>query len=96
VTGLSSFIRTAPKLFYVLAVVDLLKNLLGLAQVFIDGTFQHMDYGAPRLQLFASLLAAIVYAAQWVAYGIFATLLIAIHDAVAQRGTDVPEGEAPE
>ena len=83
-TRLSSFARNAPKLFYVIAGLDLLGNLLPLEQYFVHGSFQNMDYETGiRLQLFAGLLKAVVFAAQWVAYGVFATLLIAIHDRLA-------------
>jgi hypothetical protein len=81
---LSSFARAAPKLFYVLAVVDVLKNAIPFGEFFVNGTFRGMDYGGNiRLQLFAALLSVLVYAAQWVAYGVSATLLIAIYDEVA-------------
>jgi hypothetical protein len=95
--GLSPFIRRAPKLFYVVAVVDLLKNLLPFEQYFVHGRFAGIDYDLDlRLQLFSGLLGAVVYAASWVAYGIFASLLIAIHDRVAAREPAGPDPEAPE
>ncbi|HEY1604429.1 MAG TPA: hypothetical protein VGF77_02405 [Allosphingosinicella sp.] len=96
-TRLSAFIRSAPKLFYVIAAIDLLGNLIPLEQYFARGTFGGIDYDINiRLQLFAGLLKALVYAVQWVAYGIFANLLIAIHDRVATRERDEAEPEAIE
>jgi hypothetical protein len=82
--GLSNFVRNAPKLFYVLAAVDLLKNLLPFVQLYADGRFRGMEYGSSMgLQLLAIGLSAIVYAASWIAYGVVATLLIALYDEVA-------------
>jgi hypothetical protein len=96
-TRLSSFVRNAPKLFYVVAALDLLGNLLPLEQYFVHGTFQNIDYDTSiRLQLFAGLLKACIYAVQWVAYGVFATILIRIHDRLALRGGDEPERETTE
>ncbi|HEX4736739.1 MAG TPA: hypothetical protein VH331_04170 [Allosphingosinicella sp.] len=96
-TRLSGFVRTAPKLFYVIAVVDLLGNLLPLEQYFARGTFGAINSEPEmRLTLFAGLLKAFVYAAQWVAYGIFAALLIGIHDRVALSHRDEAEPESVE
>jgi hypothetical protein len=80
---LSPFIRSAPKLFYVLAAVDFLKNMLPIAQLH----FQHMFEGLEdsmllKLQLFGIILSAIVYAATWIAYGVVSSILIALYDEV--------------
>ena len=81
---LSPFIRITPKLFYVLAAVDFLKNLLPFAQLYADGRFRGMEYESSiGLQLFGIVLAAIVYAAGWIAYGVVSTLLIGLYDEVS-------------
>jgi len=82
-TRLSGFIRGAPKMFYVVAVLDLLKNLMPMVHYVTSGTMLHADYETPmKLQMFAVLLSAIVYAAGWVAYGVVSTILIALYDEV--------------
>ena len=91
---LTPFIRLAPKLFYVIAAVDVLKNCMSFGEFFVGGTFRGINYdGNVKLQLFAALLSAIVYAATWIAYGVFATLLIAIYDEVARLRSQAAEGE---
>jgi len=96
-TRLSGCVRAAPKLFYVIAVIDLLGNLIPLEQYFARGTFGGINSEPEmRLSLFAGLLKAFVYAAQWVAYGVFAALLIGIHDRVALRQRDEAEPELVE
>ena len=93
-TRLSGFVRTAPKLFYVIAVIDLLGNLLPLARLFGHENNVAIDYDfGMRLTLFMGLLKACVFAAQWIAYGVFATLLIALYDevvALRAAAEDVP------
>jgi uncharacterized membrane protein YGL010W len=93
-TRLSPFIRSAPKLFYIIAAVDFLRNCLNLSNFFVDGSFLGMGYGVDlKLQLVAGVLAAIVYIALWVACGVIATLLIAIFDEVARLRTHATESD---
>ena len=82
-TRISGFIRNAPKLFYVVAVLDFLKYVLPLAQLYFDGRFAGMDYEMGiKLQLFTTILTGIIFAIGWVAYGVITTLLVAIYDEV--------------
>ena len=82
-TQLSGFIRSTPKLFYVVAVLDFLKYALPLTELYFDGRFNGVDYEIGlRLSLINMVLSAIIYAAGWVAYGVVATLLIALYDEV--------------
>ena len=81
--GLSSFIRSTPKLFYLIAGLDFLKYALPLTELYFDGRFNGVDYEIGiRLSLINMVLSAIIYALGWVAYDIFATLLIALYDEV--------------
>ena len=93
-TRISPFMRNAPKLFYVFAVLHFLKYALPLTEYYFDGRFNGIDYDAGlRLSLFTTLLTAIIYAAGWIAYGIFATVLIALYDevvALRAAAEDVP------
>jgi hypothetical protein len=82
-TRLSAFVRSAPKLFYVVAALDFLKNMLAFAQFYTEGRFAGIDFGMGiGIQLFSVLLSAIVYSATWIAYGVIATILIALYDEV--------------
>jgi hypothetical protein len=93
-TRLSSFIRSTPKLFYFVAVLDFLKYTLPLTELYFDGRFNGVDYEVGlRLSIITMVLSAIIYAAGWVAYGVVATLLIALYDevvALRAAAEDVP------
>jgi hypothetical protein len=88
-TRLSAFIRSAPKLFYVVAALDFLKNMLAFAQFYVEGRFGGIDLSmGVGIQLFSVLLNAIVYSAGWIAYGVVATILIALYDEVVMLRAD--------
>ena len=83
---LTPFIRSAPKLFYVLAAVDFLKNMLPIAELHSRHAFDGFeDAMLLKLQLFGILLSAIVYSASWIAYGVVSSILIALFDEVVAR-----------
>jgi hypothetical protein len=84
---LSSFVRNSPRLFYVMAAVDLLKNLMAIGSYLSMGRYAGLDTDmAIRLQLLSGVVSAIVSAVSWIAYGVIATILIALFDEmVAQR-----------
>ena len=82
-TRISGFIRNTPKLFYVVAALDFLKYALPLTELYFDGRFNGVDYDVGlRLSVITMILSAIIYSAGWVAYGVVATLLIALYDEV--------------
>jgi len=81
VSDLPPFVRAAPPVFYAVGVLDFAKNLLPLFNYLTSGTYRSIDYSTEvRPQLFAVFLSAVIYASGWVAYGVFAKILLSIHD----------------
>jgi hypothetical protein len=96
---LSQFVQTAPSFFYMVAGLDFAKNLMPLLQFAVSGESRTIDMGSGlTLQFVMILLSALVYAANWIAYGVFAAILLAIHQEVrAKRAQpNVENGEAAE
>ena len=98
---LSQFVQTAPSFFYMVAGLDFAKNLLPLLQFVVSGDSANMDVDMGRsltLRYVIIVLSALVYAATWIAYGVFAAILLAIHQEVrAKRAqSNVENGEATE
>lgn len=86
---LPRLVRAAPRIFYGLGVLDLCKNLMPLYMLFTQEYFTGIDRSIDlRPQLLTIVLSAVVYAAGWAAYGIFATILLSIHDALGAQGDD--------
>ena len=80
-TALPPFVRAAPPIFYAIGVLDFAKNIVPLFNYFASGTFRPLDYSTDvHPQLFALFLSAVIYASGWVAYGVFAKILLSIHD----------------
>jgi hypothetical protein len=81
--ALHPFVRATPRIFYAVAVLDFAKNILPLYTYLVSGRYQAFNYGADvGPQLFGVFLSAFVYAAGWVAYGVFATIALSIHDQI--------------
>jgi len=88
-TELPRFVRAAPRIFYGIGVLDFFKNLMPLYMYFTQDFFTGIDRSSDlRPQLALIVLNAIIYAVSWAAYGIFATILLSIHDALGARGDD--------
>jgi hypothetical protein len=82
-TTLPPFVRMAPPVFYAVGVLDFAKNIVPLLTYLTSGRYRSIDYTSDlRPQLFAIFLSAVIYASGWVAYGVFATILLSIHDHV--------------
>jgi hypothetical protein len=69
-------------MFYFVAGLDLIKNiLLPLISYNQSGVFEHVVVTSDmRAEIFGKFISAVIYAFQWVAYGVFAEILIAIFD----------------
>ena len=81
--AISPFVRATPRIFYAIAVLDFAKNILPLYTYFLTGHYRTFDYGADMgPQLFGVFLSAFIYAAGWVASGVFATIALSIHDQI--------------
>ena len=86
---LPRFVRAAPRIFYGIGVLDFVKNLMPLYLFFTQDYFAGIDRTSDlRPQLAMIVLSAVIYAVSWAAYGIFATILLSIHDALGARGND--------
>jgi len=98
---LSQFVQTAPSFFYMVAGLDFAKNLLPLLQLVVSGESANIEMGSGMTLRYAIIvLSALVYAATWIAYGVFAAILLAIHQEVrakrAQSNLENENGEATE
>jgi hypothetical protein len=87
----SSFVRAAPRIFYAFGILDFFKNMVPLYTYLTTGAFRSIDYNTDlRPQIAVLILSAAIYAMQWIAYGVFAALLLAVLDEVrALRAKDV-------
>ena len=81
---LPSWIRATPSLFYVLAVLDLVKNLAPLYAFIGQTRSQSIDYTSD-LRPHMIVLAAFIYAAGWFAYGVLVTIALGIYDRLDGR-----------
>lgn len=96
---LSQFVQTAPSFFYMVAGLDFAKNLMPLLQFMVSGESANIDMGSSMtLRFVIIVLSALVYAATWIAYGVFAAILLAIHQEVRAKRVQpsVENGEASE
>jgi hypothetical protein len=89
IAELPRFVRAAPRIFYGIGVLDFFKNLMPLYMLYTQDYFTGIDRSIDmRPQLLSIALSAVIYAASWAAYGILATILLSIHDALGARGND--------
>lgn len=83
IPAISPFVRATPRIFYAIAVLDFAKNILPLYTYLVSGRLHTFEYGSDvSPPLFGVFLSAIIYAAGWVAYGVFATIALSIHDQI--------------
>jgi|GEM_PF-6327266 len=86
VKRLPEFVRNAPILLYLVGFADFAKNILPLIQYEMVGFADGVPIGgASRFLVLKLLLSALIYAANYIAWGVFAYLLIAIHDGLRER-----------
>ena len=92
---LTPFVRFAPILFYGLAGIDFLKNLIPLMMYWLEGYSRVIDPNdSVRIQIFAHLLSSVIYAATWIVYGVVTAILIGIFDRLAiDHGPDVEQAD---
>jgi hypothetical protein len=94
VVPLPDWVRKTPRIFYAVGVADFCKNMLPLYVYFTSGRFSSMDYSIDmRPQLAGIVLSAFIYAMNWVAYGVVATILLSIHDRLDPRDPVAEQGE---
>ena len=101
---LPAFVRGAPRIFYALGVLDFVKNLIPVyvtyEQSLTGNAYPSLVVMDSSPLLLQQVLAAVVYAAGWFAYGIFAIILLSIHDRIRATGGpgggDAPMMEAAE
>jgi hypothetical protein len=100
--ALPRFVRAAPRIFFALGVVDFIKNMIPVyvtyEQSLTGNAYPSLVVADTTPLLVQPVMAAIVYAAGWFAYGIFAIILLSIHGHLrgSQPGAASPVTEAAE
>ncbi len=92
---LPRYVRAAPRIFYGIGVLDFVKNLVPMYILYerqlTDGIYTSLVPNAGP-ELFQQFLAAVVYAAGWFVSGVFALILLSIHDHVRSGGAPEADG----
>ena len=80
-----TWIRFMPSVFYGVAILDLAKNLMPLFANVALGKVQSFDS-------FNIVVAAVIYASGWVAYGVLVRIALSIHDRLDYRVAAIGQG----
>lgn len=89
---LPSWIRATPVFFYVLTVLDLVKDLAPLYAFTGQTRSQSIDYTSD-VRPHMIVLSAVIYAAGWFAYGVLVTIALSIYDRLDTRVAVIGQGD---